>query len=102
VSRRSFKTVNLPRELAEWIDAILIPGRTDPARRPLGIHSRDEFVRIAVALLGAALQNPATGQIPLASIEKLIHEIEAARGKEEYGKYPKKSKPSGDDVGAIH
>ena len=97
MSRRSFKTVNLPREVAEWIDAILVPGRTDPVHRPLGIHSRDEFVRIAVALLGAALQNPATGQIPLASIEKLIAGIEAERRKAEYGKLPKKTKSSDDD-----
>jgi hypothetical protein len=68
MSRRSFKTINLPREVTDWIDALL---KGDAARRPLGIASRDEFVRIAVALLGMALDDD--DRIPpLESLQELV------------------------------
>jgi len=57
MSRRSYKTVNLPTHVVDWTDSTLNGS-------PLGIKSRDEFVRISVAVLGAALQPPSGGEMP--------------------------------------
>lgn len=72
MSRRSYKTVNLPREVADWIDAILLR----PGGAPLGITSRDEFVRIAVVVLGAALQPSPS---PLELVQGLARGLEKQR-----------------------
>ncbi|MCA1812294.1 MAG: hypothetical protein LC623_09845 [Halobacteriales archaeon] len=75
MSRRSFKTINLPREVVDWIDSLL---KGDGARRPLGIASRDEFVRIAVALLGMALEDQ--DRIPpLQSLQELVQALNQHR-----------------------
>jgi len=74
MSRRSYKTINLPRQVVNWIDATL---NGKPA--PLGITSRDEFVRVAVAILGTALQPAPGGEAPLQVIQGLLRELEKQR-----------------------
>jgi len=68
---RAYKTVNLPRELVDWIDHLLRSHRRRGGCGPLGIASRDEFVRVAVAVLGMALRNPALDQVPLERVWRL-------------------------------
>ncbi|HUR24954.1 MAG TPA: hypothetical protein VM327_02940 [Candidatus Thermoplasmatota archaeon] len=76
MSRRGYKTINLPRELVEWIDEFLNPARRQGRPAPLGIGSRDEFVRIAVAILGAALEPNARNQVPIHLIQRIVAELE--------------------------
>lgn len=75
MSRRSYKTINLAREVVEWIDDLLDSERLKGRPPPLGIGSRDEFVRIAVALLGAALESDRNA-VPLDVIRKYVRELE--------------------------
>lgn len=75
MSRRAYKTVNLPREVVDWIDSIVSPAVRSGKPGPLGIHSRDEFVRIAVAILGTALQPPNQKGTPLDTIQTLLRQL---------------------------
>jgi len=69
MSRRSYKTVNLPSHVVDWTDSTLNGS-------PLGIKSRDEFVRIAVAVLGTALQPPHGGEAPLETVQHLLRQVQ--------------------------
>ena len=75
MSRRAYKTVNLPREVVDWIDSIVNPAVRAGKPGPLGIHSRDEFVRIAVAILGTAIQNPNQNGTPMDTIQSLLRQL---------------------------
>ncbi len=76
MSRRSYKTVNLPREVTDWIDTLLASADRAGKPGPLGITSRDEFVRIAVAILGTALQTPNRTETPLETIQQLVRQFQ--------------------------
>jgi hypothetical protein len=78
MSRRRYKTINLPREVANWIDFLL---QDEGARRQLGVGSRDEFVRIAVALLGLSLSHTDVTS-PLEVFQCMVQTLEA-RSREE-------------------
>ena len=80
--RKSYKTVNVSREVVEWIDALLKKEGAKAAREelaPLGITSRDEFVRIAIAFLGAALYRNDQQEIPLDVVRRLVEQLEERR-----------------------
>lgn len=70
MSRRSYKTVNLPCEAVDWIDALLAKNKA------LGLASRDEFVRLAVAMLGLAL-SPGQGGPPLKLFMEMVEAVQA-------------------------
>ncbi|MHB1262109.1 MAG: hypothetical protein ACYC2H_10400 [Thermoplasmatota archaeon] len=74
MSRHSYKTVNLPRDVVDWIDTILSSKTGQPG--PLGIKSRDEFVRVAVAILGTALRSPNRSETPLDTIQQLVRHFQ--------------------------
>ncbi|MHB1260289.1 MAG: hypothetical protein ACYC2H_01095 [Thermoplasmatota archaeon] len=79
--RRSYKTINLPVEVVEWIDSLVSPHARKGGPGPLGIQSRDEFVRIAVAILGAAIDPDNRDDIPLDYIQALVRQLEEERAK---------------------
>lgn len=70
MSRRSYKTINLPRAVVAWIDSVV--GSRES--KPLGIESRDEFVRIAVVVLGLALQTP-SGPAPIEQVRQMVQAL---------------------------
>lgn len=77
MSRHRYKTVNLPRDVANWVDFLL---QDDAVRRQLGVSSRDEFVRIAVALLGLSLSHVG-GASPLEVFRSMVQALEeSSRG----------------------
>ena len=73
MSRRGFRTVNLPIELCEWIDKYC---DNPPDQRPIGVASRDEFVRFAVALVIMATKTSDTAVPPLKILAELIRRLE--------------------------
>lgn len=73
MSRRGFRTTNLPIELCEWIDRYV---QNPPALRPIGVASRDEFIRFAVALVILATQAPGEGVPPLKTVAELVRRLE--------------------------
>jgi hypothetical protein len=73
LSRRGFRTVNLPIELCEWIDKYC---DNPPGERPLGMASRDEFVRFAVALVIMATKKSDAAVPPLKILAELIRRLE--------------------------
>lgn len=76
MSRRAYKTVNLPRELVDWIDQILRSHRDSGECGLLGIASRDEFVRVAVVVLGMACKGQTNTVAPLEKIQALVQALE--------------------------
>jgi hypothetical protein len=84
MSRRSYKTVNLPREVANWIDLLL---QDAAVRRQLGVGSRDEFVRIAVALLGLSLHH-ASITSPLETFHSMVQALEERSRREAAARAP--------------
>lgn len=88
MSRRSYKTINLPREVVNWIDDLLDPDRRGGRPGPLGIESRDEFVRIAVAILGAAISQDDRNGPPLVIINRLLFDLERAQRQDGTAKSP--------------
>lgn len=79
MSRRKWKTVNVPTEFIEWLDEQLAPGKADPKKAPYGITSRDQWFQFAGALLAATLVNPKTGKVPLEQIQELLDEARKKR-----------------------
>lgn len=69
--------MNLPDELCAWIDSYM---KRPDGDRPLGVKSRDEFVRVAVGLVIMSTQK-APGQPPLRLIMELVQRLE--RGPDE-------------------
>lgn len=81
--RRDFKNVNLPVEVADYIDALVKATRgqrtTDLALPlSLGVQSRDEYLRIAVAILILATQPEVNGKQPLKIVQDLVDKLERA------------------------
>ena len=79
--RRSYRTINLPVEVVEWIDSLVSPHSRKSRFGPLGIQSRDEFVRIAVAIFGAAIDPENRDDIPLDYVQALVRQLEEERAK---------------------
>jgi hypothetical protein len=72
MSRRTYKTVNLPLELACWMDQVLADESPNGIARALGVHSRDEFVRVAVAVLALGCGRSHFDLPPLAAISEVV------------------------------
>lgn len=88
MSRKDFKTGNIPIELSDWIDAAIRAHRgkrSDTLDLPLmlGIQSRDEYIRLAVAILILATQPERDGKTPLGVVQDLVRRLERARKAEE-------------------
>lgn len=64
--------MNLPVEICAWIDRYI----ADPSgKRPIGAQSRDEFVRMAVALVIMATRSEVSVP-PLAILQDLVRRLE--------------------------
>lgn len=64
--------MNLPDELCEWIDKYV----AQTTVRPIGAQSRDEFVRIAVALVIMSTRAVGDAVPPLKILADLIRRLE--------------------------
>lgn len=76
--RRRFRSVNLPEDTIEYIDRII--ERNSPEGSPdlkiaAGVQSRDEFVRLAVAVLIMALTRESSAP-PLEVIRDLARRLD--------------------------
>lgn len=73
--RRGTRTVGIPTEMNEWLKDLLKDGKNDPTARPLGIASKDEFARTAIAILAAALGYRSEHRL-LARVMRIVEELE--------------------------
>ena len=76
MTRRGYRTINLPEETVRWLDALF---RGENAPRPLGIASRDEAVRIALAIFGALLLPREGATLPPDVAAAILRELERMR-----------------------
>jgi hypothetical protein len=82
--RRSYRSTNLPKELAEWLDQQVHGGADGkkggpgggPWGRILGVQSRDEAVRLAIAVLALALHRDETGVPSLQRVQDIVTALE--------------------------